>query len=261
MQAVLGGAGCHRRHRHRQSCITPWLSERLGQPFVIENRPGAGAIIGTEVVVPAPADAHTLLMVTTTAAINASLYDKLANNFIRDIAPIAAVNLEPCVMAMHPSFPAKTIPEFIAHAISNPGKINMASPGAGTSAHLSGELFKMMAGVDMLHVPYRGGAGPQRCAERASEGHVRHCGRFDRTDLAVHQLAAWRVCSALGHKRTNAPQQKASSFDHLISEREQLRGDFVAQRLRGREVKTSSYLVGSFDRHAARLLPFENATI
>ena len=134
------------------------LSERLGQPFVIENRPGAGTNIGTEAVVRAPADGYTLLYVTAANAINATLYDKLNFNFIRDIAPVAGIVRLASVMVVHPSFPAKTIPEFIAYAKANPGKINMASAGTGNSSHVSGELFKMLSGVDMVHVPYRGGA-------------------------------------------------------------------------------------------------------
>ena len=136
-----------------------WLSERLGQPFVIENRPGAGSNIATEAVVRAPADGYTLLLVTVANAINATLYDKLNFNFIRDIAPVASIMRVPLVMVVNPSVPAKTVPEFIAYAKANPGKINMASAGIGTGAHIAGELFKMMAGVDMVHVPYRG-AGP-----------------------------------------------------------------------------------------------------
>jgi tripartite-type tricarboxylate transporter receptor subunit TctC len=135
-----------------------WLSERLGQPFVIENRPGAGSNIGTEAVVRAPADGYTLLLVAAGNASNATLYDKLNFNFIRDIAPVASLIRGPFVMVVNPSFPAKTVPEFIAHAKANPGKINFASGGTGYASHLSGELFKMMTGVNMVHVPYRGQA-------------------------------------------------------------------------------------------------------
>src|SRR5262245_55445376 len=136
----------------------PWLSERLGQQFVVENRPGGGSNIGTEAVVRAPPDGHTLLLVATNNAINMTLYDKLNFNFIRDIAPVAGIVRLPIVMAVNPSVPATTVPEFIAYAKANPGKINMGSPGIGTGPHVAGELFKMMAGVDMVHVPYRGGA-------------------------------------------------------------------------------------------------------
>ena len=135
-----------------------WISERLGQPFVIENRPGAGGNIATETVIRSAPDGYTLLLVVTSNATNATLYDKLNFDFIRDIAPVASFFQTPSVMVVHPSVPAKTIPEFIAYAKANPGKLNMASPGNGTEPHLSGELFKMMAGVDMVHVPYRGGA-------------------------------------------------------------------------------------------------------
>ena len=136
-----------------------WLSERLGQPFVIENRPGGGGNIGTEAVVRAPPDGYTLLLVSAANAINATLYDKLNFNFIRDIAPVAGIVRVPYVMVVNPSVPAKTVPEFIAYAKANPGKVNMASAGTGAPSHVSGELFKMMAGVEMVHVPYRGG-GP-----------------------------------------------------------------------------------------------------
>jgi tripartite-type tricarboxylate transporter receptor subunit TctC len=136
-----------------------WLSERLGQPFVIENRPGAGTNIGTEAVVRASADGYTLLLVAAPNAINATLYEKLNFNFIRDIAPVAGISRAPLVMTVNPSVPARTIPEFIAYAKANPDKINMASGGNGTTPHVAGELFKMMAGINMVHVPYRG-AGP-----------------------------------------------------------------------------------------------------
>ena len=138
--------------------IAQWLSERLGQQFIIENRPGGGNIIGTEAAVRAPADGYTLLLVNSANATNATLYDRHNFNFIRDIAPVAGIDREPYVMLVHPSVPAKTIPEFIAYAKANPGKLNMASAGNGTGTHVSGELFKMMTGIDMAHVPYRGGA-------------------------------------------------------------------------------------------------------
>jgi tripartite-type tricarboxylate transporter receptor subunit TctC len=136
-----------------------WLSERLGQPFVIENRPGASSNIGTETVVRAPPDGYTLLMVILPPnAINGMLYDNLNFNFIRDIAPVANVMSVPQVLDVNPSVPAKTVPEFIAYAKANPGRLNMGSGGIGTSQHLAGELFKTMAGVNLVHVPYRGGA-------------------------------------------------------------------------------------------------------
>src|SRR6202048_2329409 len=139
--------------------IGQWLSERLGQPFVIDNRPGAGGNLGTETVVKARPDGYTILMASTTNAINATLYDKLSFNFIRDIAPVATISRNSLVMVVHPSIPAKTVPEFIAYAKANPRKLNMASLGNGSPNHVSGELFKMMTGVDMVHVPYRSG-GP-----------------------------------------------------------------------------------------------------
>ena len=139
--------------------IGQWLTERLGQSFIVENRPGAGSNIGTELAVHAVPDGYTVLLVGPPAAINATLYEKLNFNFIRDIAPIASIVREPLIMAVNPSVPAKSVPEFIAYAKANPGKINMASAGNGSVVHIAGELFKMMAGVDMVHVPYKGG-GP-----------------------------------------------------------------------------------------------------
>jgi tripartite-type tricarboxylate transporter receptor subunit TctC len=135
-----------------------WLSERLGQPFVIESRPGAGTNIATEAVVNAPPDGYTLLLVAPANAINATLYEKLNHNFMRDIAPVAGLIRFPNVIVVNPSVPAKTVPELIAYAKANPGKLNMASSGNGSTIHVSGELFKMMTGVNMVHVPYRGGA-------------------------------------------------------------------------------------------------------
>jgi len=135
--------------------IGQWLSERLGQQFVIENRPGAGTNIATEAVVRAPADGYTLLLVTAANAINTTLYEKLNFSFIRDIAPVASIIRHPFVMVVNPSVPAKTVPEFIAYAKANPGKLTMASGGIGAATHLAGELFKVVTSVDIVHVPYR----------------------------------------------------------------------------------------------------------
>jgi tripartite-type tricarboxylate transporter receptor subunit TctC len=138
--------------------IGQWLSERMGQPIVVDNRSGAGGNIGTEIVVRAPPDGYTLLMALSANAINASVYDNLPFNFIRDTAPVASIASIPLVMEVNPSVPATTVPEFIAYAKANPGKINMASGGNASPLHVAGELFKMMAGVNMVHVPYRGEA-------------------------------------------------------------------------------------------------------
>ena len=146
-----------------------WLSEHLDQPFIIENRPGASTNIATETLVRAPADGYTLMLAGATNAINATFYEKLNFNFIRDTAPVAGVSRFPNVMEVNPSFPAKTVPEFIAYATANPGKINMGSSGNGTSQHLSGELFKIMTGVNLVHVPYRG--APQALMDLMA-GHV-----------------------------------------------------------------------------------------
>jgi tripartite-type tricarboxylate transporter receptor subunit TctC len=135
--------------------IGQWLSERLEQPFIIDNRSGAAGNVGTEVAVRAPPDGYTLLMALSANAINASLYNDLPFNFINDTAPVASIATIPLIMEVNPSVPAKTVPEFIAYAKANPGKINMASGGIGSPLHVAGELFKMMAGVDMIHVPYR----------------------------------------------------------------------------------------------------------
>jgi len=135
-----------------------WLSERLGQTFVIENRPGGGTNIGVEAVVHATADGYTLLLVPGSVTANATLFPKLNFNFIRDIVPIAMISQLPLVMEVNSSFPAKTVPEFIAYAKANPGKISMASGGTGSTSHIGGELLKLRTGIDMLHVPYRGGA-------------------------------------------------------------------------------------------------------
>jgi tripartite-type tricarboxylate transporter receptor subunit TctC len=165
-----------------------WLSERLGQPFIVENKPGAGTNIATEAVVRAPADGHTLLQATLTNAYNAALYPKLSFNFIRDIAPISSIMRTPLVMVANPVFPAKSVPEFIAFAKANPGKINMASSGAGNLTHLAGELFKMMADVDIIHVPYR--ATPLALtALLAGEVHV----MFDPVGTSIEHIRAGKL--------------------------------------------------------------------
>jgi len=138
--------------------IGQWLSDRLGQPFIVESRPGAGSNIGTEAVVRANPDGYTILLVAPANAINATLYERLPYNFIQDIAPVAGLIRFPNVMEVNPSVPATTVPEFIAYAKANPGRINMASSGNGSTIHMSGELFKMMTGITMVHVPYRGAA-------------------------------------------------------------------------------------------------------
>jgi tripartite-type tricarboxylate transporter receptor subunit TctC len=168
--------------------IGQWLSEKLGQPFIVEDRPGAGTNIGTEVVVRAPSDGYTLLQVTSSNAWNASLFDTLNFNFIRDIAPVASIYRATGVMEVNPSFPAKTVPEFIAYAKANPGKINMASGGSGGVGHVYGELFKMMAGVDMLHVPYRGN-GLALAALLAGEAQV----MFDSLATSIEHIKAGKA--------------------------------------------------------------------
>ena len=140
--------------------IAPFLSERLGQQFIVDNRPGAASNIGTEAAARAPADGYTLLAVTSINTVNSTLYDNLSFDLIRDIAPVAGTLRSPNVMAVNPSVPAKTVPEFIAYAKANPGKLNMASVGNGSSSHVAGELFKALAGVDLIHVPYRGNYFP-----------------------------------------------------------------------------------------------------
>ena len=150
---VLEGFGSGSSADLAARLIGHWLSERLGQHFVIENRPGAGSNVATEAVVRAAPDGYTLLTCVTANAINATLYEKLNFNFIRDIAPVAPIVRFPNIMVANPSIPSKTLPEFIAYAKANPGKVNMASAGVGSPQHVYGELFKMMAGVDMVHVP------------------------------------------------------------------------------------------------------------
>jgi len=168
--------------------IGPWLSERLGQQFFVENRPGSGNNIGTEVVVRSAPDGYTLLVVSSSNTINATLYDKLNFDFLRDIAAVAGLISLPFVMVVNPSVPAKTIPEFIAHAKANPGKISFGSPGIGTPGHVAGELLKIMAGVDMIHVPYRGGGA---VLSDLLGGQVQVL--FGTTSLTVEQVKAGKV--------------------------------------------------------------------
>jgi tripartite-type tricarboxylate transporter receptor subunit TctC len=168
--------------------IGQWLSVRLGQQFIIENRPGAGNNLGTEQVVRAAPDGYTILLVNPANAINTTLYDKLSFNFIRDIAPVAGLIRVPNVMEVNPSVPAKTVPEFIAYAKANPGKINLASSGNGTSIHMSGELFKMLTGLAMQHVPYRGSA-PMLTDMLAGQVQV----TFDNMPSSIEHIRAGRL--------------------------------------------------------------------
>lgn len=168
--------------------IAQWLTEHLGQPFIVENRPGAAGNVATEAVTNMPPDGYALLMISSANMINASLYDKLNYNFIRDIAPVASVAGVPLVMEVHPSVPARTVPEFIAYAKANPGKISMASAGIGNSTHVAAELFKMMTGVNMVHVPYRG-AGP--ALSDVLGGQVQ--GMFDAVPASIGYIKAGKV--------------------------------------------------------------------
>jgi tripartite-type tricarboxylate transporter receptor subunit TctC len=168
--------------------VGQFLSERFGQQFIIENRSGAGGNIGAEAVINAPPDGYTMLLVGSPNAINATLYEKLNFVFLRDIVPVASIGRVPLVMEVHPSVPAKTVPEFIAYAKDNPNKINYASAGNGTPQHVSGELFKIMAGVDMLHVPYRGAAPAMT---DMISGHVQVM--FDPMPTAIEQIKAGRL--------------------------------------------------------------------
>jgi tripartite-type tricarboxylate transporter receptor subunit TctC len=176
------------------------LSERLGQPFIIENRPGAASNVATEAVVRAPADGYTLLVVNPANATSATLYDKLNFNFIRDIAPVAGLVRVPNVMEVSPSVPARTVPEFIAYAKANPGKVNYASAGNGTTVHLAGELFRIMAGVNMVHVPYRGSA-PALTDMLAGQMQV----MFDTLPSSIEHLRAGKLRALAVTTSTRSP--------------------------------------------------------
>jgi len=180
--------------------MAQWLSEQLGQQFLVESRPGAGTNLATEAVVNATPDGYTLLLVAPANAINATLYEKLNHNFIRDIAPVGGINRFPNVMEVNPAVPARTVPEFIAYAKANPGKLNMASSGAGSTIHVSGELFKMMTGVDMIHVPYRGSA-PALTDMIGGQVQV----MFDNIPTSIEHIRAGklRVLAVTGTERSN----------------------------------------------------------
>ena len=182
--------------------LGPRLSERLGQQIVIENRAGAASNIAAEAVIKSPPDGYTLFMVGPNNAINASLYDKLNFDFVRDFAPVAGILRVPNVMEVHPSVSAKTVPEFIAYAKANPGKINMVSGGNGTSVHVSGELFKMMTGISMVHVPYRG-AGPalDRSARRTGARRCSTTCRPQSSHIRAGKLRALAVTPAARRRR------------------------------------------------------------
>src|SRR5712671_1423363 len=169
--------------------VCQWMSEHLGQPFVIENRPGAGTNVGTELVVHAPPDGYTVLVVSSSHAINATLYDKLNFSFVRDIAPVASIMRVPNVMVVNPAFPARSVREFIDYGKANPGKLNFASSGIGASNHMSGELFKIMTGIEMAHVPYRS-SGPALTDLFA--GHVQVM--FDAITSTIEHIKADRLC-------------------------------------------------------------------
>ena len=175
-----------------------WLSERLGQPFVIENRPGAGMNVATEMVVRASADGYTLLLSSLTNAINATLYTKLDFNFLRDIAPVAFVGDNAFLMAVTPSLPVRTVPEFIAYAKANPGKINMASGGNGSAPHIFGELFKQMAAVNLVHVPYRSSFYPDLFAGRVQVAFIAVAG-----SLALVKAGKIRALAVTTAKRSD----------------------------------------------------------
>jgi tripartite-type tricarboxylate transporter receptor subunit TctC len=198
--------------------VGQWLSERIGQPFVIENRPGGGNNIGTEAVVRATPDGYTLLLVDPSASINATLYDKLNFNFIRDIAAVAGIVRMPLIMVVHPSLPVTTVAELITYAKANPGKINIASPGIGTPGHVAAELFKMMTGTEMVHVPYRGGAavltdligGQVQVFFPSTSLSIEHIRAGKLRALAVTTATRWEVLPDLPTVGNSVPGYEAS---------------------------------------------------
>jgi tripartite-type tricarboxylate transporter receptor subunit TctC len=200
--------------------IAQWLSERLGQPFFVENRPGAGANIGTEAALRAPADGYTLLLAASTNAVNSTLYEKLNFNFVRDIAPIAMIGRGPEVMVVNPALPAKTVPEFMAYAKSNPGKISIASTGIGSISHVVGELFKSMTGLNMVHVPYRGAqaaltdliAGQVQVMFDALPGSIGHIQAGELRALAVTTAMRWESLPQLATMGEFVPGFEASAW-------------------------------------------------
>jgi tripartite-type tricarboxylate transporter receptor subunit TctC len=200
--------------------IGQWLSERLGRPFVIENRPGAGNNLGTEAVVRAPADGYTLLLCGPSNATNAALYDKLNFNFIRDIAPVASLIRQLVLLLVNPAVPAKTVPEFIAYAKANPGKLNMASAGIGHATHLYGELFTMMAEVNMVHVPYRGVApaltdllgGQVQVMFPGTSGAIEYVRAGTLRALAITSAERWKALPDLPTVGESVPGYEASGF-------------------------------------------------
>ena len=197
--------------------IGQWLSERLGQQFIVDNRPGAASNIGTETVAKAPPDGYTLLIAVSTNAVNATLYTNLSFNFVRDMVAVGLIGGTPFVMVVNPSFPAKTVPEFIAYAQANPGKINMASQGIGTTPHVCGVLLKMMTGIELVHVPYRGNLMPDLLAgqvqlyfspmaqaiEYVKDGRLRALGvtHFDALGCAAGRPLHWGICAGLRGER------------------------------------------------------------
>jgi tripartite-type tricarboxylate transporter receptor subunit TctC len=203
--------------------IGQWLSGQLGQQFVVENRPGAGGTIATEGVAHALPDGYTLLQIDTSGAINASLYDNLNFNLIRDLAPIAGISRSPDIMVVNPAFAAKSVAEFIAYAKANPGRINMASGGTGTTAHMAGELFKLMAGVDMLHVPYRGGAlaltdlmaGQVQVMFSPAAGAIEHVRAGKLRALAVTTAARFQALPDVPTVGSFLPGYEASTWNGL----------------------------------------------